>query len=316
MRVKQIRQNNKGMLREERIFFMYLRLVKAPFNYSGNKYKLLKQLLPLFPENITDFVDLFGGGFDVGTNVDAERVYYNEIFMPMYEVVKEISAGDLAKIIEQIWGYIQEFKLTKTNREGFEKFKEYLNNLETPSPVGWYTALCYSFNNMLCFSLKNGIFNTAFGEGRSSFNGALQENLIDFNERNYNRDIIFSNKSFEDFDFSVLRENSFVYCDPPYLISEGAYNGQNGKPRNGGVSWTVESDLKLMAILDNLNENGVKWGMSNVFHNKGLSNEKLINWAEKYSVEHLDKTYKTCSYQRKISDNADTDEVFICNYEC
>jgi site-specific DNA-adenine methylase len=89
---------------------MYLRLVKAPFNYSGNKYKLLKQLLPLFPENITDFVDLFGGGFDVGTNVEAERVYYNEIFMPMYEVVKEISTGDLAKIIEQIWGYIQEFE--------------------------------------------------------------------------------------------------------------------------------------------------------------------------------------------------------------
>ncbi|MDR0917669.1 MAG: DNA adenine methylase [Oscillospiraceae bacterium] len=59
---------------------MFLKLVKAPFNYSDNKYKLLKQLLPLFPENITDFVDLFGGGYDVGTNVFAEKIYFQKFF--------------------------------------------------------------------------------------------------------------------------------------------------------------------------------------------------------------------------------------------
>lgn len=37
--------------------------LKNPFNYIGGKYKLLPQILPLFPKKIDKFVDLFGGGW-------------------------------------------------------------------------------------------------------------------------------------------------------------------------------------------------------------------------------------------------------------
>lgn len=37
-------------------------LFKSPLNYVGGKYKLLPQLLPLFPKQINTFYDLFGGG--------------------------------------------------------------------------------------------------------------------------------------------------------------------------------------------------------------------------------------------------------------
>lgn len=36
--------------------------VKSPFNYTGGKYKLLPQLLELFPKQVNTFVDLFAGG--------------------------------------------------------------------------------------------------------------------------------------------------------------------------------------------------------------------------------------------------------------
>lgn len=36
--------------------------IQSPLNYTGGKYKLLKQIVPLFPTNIDIFVDLFGGG--------------------------------------------------------------------------------------------------------------------------------------------------------------------------------------------------------------------------------------------------------------
>lgn len=39
-----------------------IEFLKNPFNYTGAKYKLLPQLLPLFPDRIDNFVDLFGGG--------------------------------------------------------------------------------------------------------------------------------------------------------------------------------------------------------------------------------------------------------------
>lgn len=37
-------------------------LIKSPLNYTGGKFKLLPQILPLFPNDINTFVDLFGGG--------------------------------------------------------------------------------------------------------------------------------------------------------------------------------------------------------------------------------------------------------------
>lgn len=37
-------------------------LIKSPLNYTGGKFKLLPQILPLFPNEINTFVDLFGGG--------------------------------------------------------------------------------------------------------------------------------------------------------------------------------------------------------------------------------------------------------------
>lgn len=39
-----------------------MEFIKSPLNYTGGKYKLLPQLLELFPTNIDTFVDLFAGG--------------------------------------------------------------------------------------------------------------------------------------------------------------------------------------------------------------------------------------------------------------
>ena len=43
--------------------------IKCPLRYTGNKYKLLSQILPLFPKNINTFVDLFAGSYTVGMQI-------------------------------------------------------------------------------------------------------------------------------------------------------------------------------------------------------------------------------------------------------
>lgn len=48
--------------------------VKSPLNYTGGKYKLLNQIIPIFPDNLDLFVDLFSGGGNVGVNVNAKRI--------------------------------------------------------------------------------------------------------------------------------------------------------------------------------------------------------------------------------------------------
>ena len=54
-------------------------MIQSPLNYTGGKYKLLPQILPLFPKDINVFVDLFCGGCNVGINVDCNRVIYNDL---------------------------------------------------------------------------------------------------------------------------------------------------------------------------------------------------------------------------------------------
>lgn len=47
--------------------------IKSPIFYMGNKYRLLPQLLPLFPSNIDTFYDLFGGSGSTGKAVMYEN---------------------------------------------------------------------------------------------------------------------------------------------------------------------------------------------------------------------------------------------------
>ena len=45
--------------------------IKSPLNYTGGKYKLLPQILPLMPDKFDIFVDLFTGGANVIVNINA-----------------------------------------------------------------------------------------------------------------------------------------------------------------------------------------------------------------------------------------------------
>ena len=80
--------------------------VKSPLNYVGGKYKLLPQIIPLMPNNIRHFVDLFGGGFNVGINVDCEITIYNDIESHVVELMEYLSNKDI-DFLQQIEDLIE-----------------------------------------------------------------------------------------------------------------------------------------------------------------------------------------------------------------
>lgn len=57
---------------------MVTMLSKSPMNYLGNKYKVLPQMLALFPTKINNFYDCFCGGLDVSLNITADSVHAND----------------------------------------------------------------------------------------------------------------------------------------------------------------------------------------------------------------------------------------------
>lgn len=76
--------------------------LKAPMNYTGNKFKLLSQIIPLFPNNINTFVDLFCGSSTVSLNVQANKIICNDSNSPLIDVLKYLQASDKETILTEI----------------------------------------------------------------------------------------------------------------------------------------------------------------------------------------------------------------------
>lgn len=277
--------------------------VKSPLNYTGGKYKLLPQLLELFPKQVNTFVDLFAGGGNVSVNVKAEKVVFNDLMWQVPEMLQDFKKIGVEESLRKIDGYISSYDLSKENKEGYLALRE-LYNKGKSDPLMLYTLICYSFNNQIRFNNK-GAYNMPFGKDRSSFNPTLREKFIIFVQRLQSMEIQFSSKDFRELDLDTLGENDFVYCDPPYLITVASYN------ENGG--WGEQAERDLLAKLDTLDKAGVKFGLSNVFESKGKENIILKEWAKGYTVHYLDHTYSNCSYHKKDKQSKDI-EVFITNY--
>lgn len=83
---------------------------------------------------------------------------------------------------------------------------------------------------------------------------------------------------FKDFDIDSLTESDYVYMDPPYLITLAVYTEE----RNGYAGWSEADEKTLYQLCEQLNERNIKFGMSNVFRNKGRVNQNLIERERKF----------------------------------
>lgn len=280
--------------------------IKSPLNYTGGKYKLLDRIIPSFPQGNKCFVDLFAGGMNVGINVEADTIYANDQIDYLIELYEYFQKTPIDEIIAAIKDRIAFYSLDQQNVDGYNKLREDYNNQK--SPLMLFVLTCYAFNHQIRFN-NSFKFNTPFGKDRSSYNSSIENNLIRFSTALKEKNIILSSCDFREFDFGKVGKGGIVYCDPPYLITTGSYN--DGK--RGFGDWTQEEDSALLELLDDLNDNGIFFALSNVFYHKGNMNEELIKWSEKYHVTYLDKKYSNCSYHFKDRD-AKTVEVLVTNY--
>lgn len=296
------------------------KFIKSPLNYTGGKYKLLEQITPFFPKNIEIFVDLFAGGCNVAINCSANKIIANDINIQIIELYKYFKSKTFFEIVDEIDALIQIYNLSQTSLYGYEiyntnssiglacynkksylKLREDYNN--NPTPIKFYTLIIFAFNNQIRFN-KGGKFNLPVN--KRDFTSNMRKNLELFVDKIKKLHIEFISKDFKQV---YIPDNSFVYIDPPYLTTMASYN------ENGG--WNEELEKELLNYLDNLNERGINFALSNVFENKGIKNQFLIDWCFKrgYKINYLNYSYSNCNYQTKNRDKTSTIEVLITNYE-
>ncbi|EOA2863627.1 Dam family site-specific DNA-(adenine-N6)-methyltransferase [Campylobacter upsaliensis] len=202
--------------------------IKSPLNYIGGKYKILSQILPLFPKKIDTFVDVFCGGCNVAVNVSAKRVLANDNLSYLIALLNFLQQNPLEKTLKEIEQIIHFYTLNKENAEGYKLLREDYNAHKHPLKL--LALIAFSFNHQIRFNNTHH-FNTPFGKNRSSFNPQMQTNLIAFIQSLQSKNIAFSSLDFNAFFKSLNLNNKelFVYCDPPYLITQGTYNdGKRG----------------------------------------------------------------------------------------
>lgn len=300
--------NNKEGLKEQLYFFEKKTNIydKSPLNYIGGKYKILPQIMKHFPDNVDVMVDLFAGGCDVSCNFNANKIYANDINHYIIEIYKKMQEMTIDEILSYIDTTIKKEKLSIDNQEAYLTFRKKYNQSSNRNPLDLYILMCYAFNHQCRFN-NSYEFNSPFGKNRSSFNDVMRNNLIKFH--NNIKNIEFSSVNFKNFNIENLKKDDFLYADPPYLITTGSYN--DGK--RGFENWSKNDDIELFKLLDKLNDKGVKFALSNVIEHKGLKNEELIKWMQKYKTHYIDFNYKNSSYHGKNTDKQ-TIEVLITNY--
>ena len=287
------------------------------FNYVGNKDKLFPMIDTYLDKTKKILVDVFCGSGVIGVNElsNYNKVVLNDACWQVIETLKYFRDHDYDFIQNKIDHVILKYGLSKDNKEGYLKLREDFN--ADPylrlvfDPIMFYCLVTHSFNYNIHINSK-GQFNVPSGATRCYFNDKLKSKLEAFQWelRENEKKITLKTDDFEKLIDSAERitQNAMFYVDPPYLCSDDSYSRIHylGK-------WDEDKERKLYEKLDQINDKGGSFLLSNVLQNNGQYNRILEEWSKKYEIIDVAASYDNCNYQRKNAGK--TQEILVRNYK-
>ena len=284
--------------------------IEPLFAYLGNKYKILPDITKFFPEEIDVFIDAFAGSAVVGINANANKVIINEpnhFLLNMYKALHATPPEDAWNMLMEI---VEKYDLRKDNEEGYYTCRNDYNAIpqEERETKYWYWGLClvyHSFNRSTVQHNLKGEYNAPFGHNKVNLPLAKRKFLA-FANKLYQGSYIFTDINYNEV---PVDKSSFIYLDPPYLITTATYN----------KFWDEEKERGLYLYLEQCTKNGIKWALSNVLSNNGIENRMLRGWIKemqsKYNNIHLyylESDYTHSNFRRK--NRGRTVEILLTNY--
>ena len=244
---------------------------ESPLNYTGSKSKMVGFIKDNLPQTKMDtFVDAFGGGFNVGVNIDGSVIYndINYFVEGLLQSFRDVDTLDYLKGIDKL---IQKYNLSPNNSEAYNRIRADYNSqpLGKRDPIMLYTTILYGFQQQIRFNGSHDFNNPS---GSRYFNDKLLEKFISFSREIKEKHVNFETGSYDNLR-KYVKHGSFFYFDPPYTNTLGVYN--DGK--RGFKGWNKQDDLDLMNLCDKLDNQGTRFAMSNLLEHKGISNEGLIS---------------------------------------
>lgn len=296
--------------------------IRSPFFYVGDKYKLMPQLKQLMPKKIEQYIEPFVGGGSSFLNSKGTYYMLNDIDSYVVELHRQIGSytGKSEELFDALFEIIDFYGLScsyrgicvpedmkkkyvktyysKYNKDAYIRMRKDFNANKNDF-LRLYLLLIYGFNHMIRFNGK-GDFNLPVGN--VDFNNNVYQALNNYLDFVGEHEIEFFNMDYISFLEKIrFDKNSYVFLDPPYLISMSEYN----------KLWNDKKEDELCEYLDSLNDRGIKFGITNLITHKGKVNQRFLEWSKKYCAYDVKSNYIS------FNDNtikADSQEVFVTNY--
>ena len=266
--------------------------------WAGGKRRLLDRILPLIPEYETYYEPFLGGGA-VFFALQPEKAVINDSngdLMDIYRVIKESPEELIGLLTEHAEKDSKDYYYAiRAQDRDFEAY-ESLTDAERAARFLYLNKTC--FNGLFRVN-RSGEFNVPYGryknpeivapEGIRAISSYLNSAKIRMLSQDY-REV-----------FRGIRENAFVYMDPPYMpISEtSSFTGYTA----AGFDRQQQTELKKQC--DKLDKKGVKFMLSN------SSCDFIAKLYRDYRIEHV-------SAPRSVNAKADgrgrVEELLIMNY--
>ena len=296
---------------------------RSPLFYVGDKYKLMPEIKKYMPSNINNYIEPFVGGGSSFLNVKAKNYIVNDIdssIISIHEMLKSYSL-EKEKFFEKAFKLInhyglscsynghlvpeelkQKYKKTyyaKYNKDAYLKLRNDFNSNKNDT-LKLYLLLIYGFNHMTRVNSK-GDFDLPVGN--VDFNSNVYNSLNYYFDYLKRIKINYHNMDYIDFIKSLnIGKDDYVLLDPPYLISQSEYN----------KLWNENHEKQLYRLLDELDKQGIKFGITNLVYHKGKTNKIFDKWSKKYFAFEISSNYIS------FNDNtvkAGSKEVFVTNYD-
>jgi len=196
------------------------------------------------------------------------------------------------------------FKNSNDLKESFLKLRNDFNNLysisghtDSSNVHMLYVLIQLSFNSLLRFG-PNG-YNVPYGAKEFDLDRIkLHVDLVS------KKDINVKHGTYRDLDLSLInRESDLIYFDPPYVASKFQYGG-----------WNKEDEIDLLKFIDELDNLGYSFILSNTFSHRGVDNKELIDWSNRYNSKLIKMSYNAWAARVSSVEREDnTIEVIVTN---
>lgn len=253
------------------------KVLVPPIKIQGIKTKIV----PLIMQNAlinddTLWVEPFMGSGVVGFNIAPKNAIFADSNPHIISFYNAIKSGDITAGIARRFLESEGKLLSEQDDKYYYIVRERFNKEHSPLDFLFLNRSC--FNGMIRFN-RNCRFNVPYGHKPQRFTKAYVTKIVHQIEHVENlikhNNWTFLCQSFEE-TISMADNNSFIYCDPPYI----------GRSVDYYDSWDEESERKLYHALTASNQ---KFMLSTWDHNSYRENEyieKIWKFCYKTIKEH------------------------------